>query len=129
MTEKSYQEAVQVLRERLGTHLAGAELEGRDEMKRVLKRELNYSDQEADDAINAMLVTGQLRYRGPGSVAATIVAVPAAAATGEAMSSAPEPARFASLPTASAQATAVAGWQIGRDESDEPGRMGQVTPS
>ncbi len=129
MTEKSYQEAVQVLRERLGTHLAGAELEGRDEMKRVLKRELNYSDQEADDAINAMLSSGQLRYRGLGSVAGTIVALPAAAATGEAMSSAPEPARFASLPTASAQATAVAGWQIGRDESDEPGRIGQVTPS
>jgi hypothetical protein len=123
MTEKSYQEDVQVLRERLGTHLAGAELEGRDEMKRVLKRELNYSDQEADDAINAML-----RYRVPGSVAGTIVALPAAA-TGEAMLSAPEPARFVSLPTASAQATALAGWQIGRDESDEPGRMGQVTSS
>jgi hypothetical protein len=90
MTERSYQEAVQVLRERLGTQLAGAELEGRGEMKHILKRELNYSDQEADDAIDAMLASGQLRYQRPGGVAATVVALPAAAATGEAISSAPE---------------------------------------
>jgi hypothetical protein len=129
MTEKSYQEAVQVLRERLGTQWAGAELEGRGEMKQILKRELNYSDQEADDAINAMLATGQLRYQRPGSAAGIVVALPAAATTGEAISSAPEPARFASVPTASALAAAAGSWLIGPQESDESGRMGQVTPS
>ena len=129
MTERSYQEAVQVLRERLGTQLAGAELEGRGEMKHILKRELNYSDQEADDAIDAMLASGQLRYQRPGGVAATVVALPAAAATGEAISSAPELTGLASVPAASALATAVGSWQIGGDESDEPGRMGQVRVS
>src|SRR5687767_15994929 len=62
MTERSYQDAVQVLRDRIGGRWEGVEGEGRDEMVRVLKQELSYDNDEANSAIDAMLRTGQLQY-------------------------------------------------------------------
>src|SRR5919197_639036 len=69
MTEQSYEQAVQVLRDRLGGRWEGIEGEGRDEMVRVLKRELGYDDGQANSAIDAMLRTGQLQYHHYGAAA------------------------------------------------------------
>src|SRR5918912_970099 len=71
MTERSYEDAVQVLRDRMGGRWEGVEGEGRDEMVRVLKRELGYDSDQANSAIDAMLRTGQLQYHHYGGGSAT----------------------------------------------------------
>ncbi|HEY3229618.1 MAG TPA: hypothetical protein VGJ87_10380, partial [Roseiflexaceae bacterium] len=62
MTERSYQDAVQTLKNRLGGRWDGLEAEGRDEMVRVLKEELGYNSRQANDVIDAMVASGTLRY-------------------------------------------------------------------
>ena len=52
MTERSYQDAVQVLKDRLGSRWEGVEAEGRDEMVAILKR------QKFNDGIPAGLPAG-----------------------------------------------------------------------
>src|SRR4051812_27244100 len=69
MTEQSYQDAVQVLRDRIGGRWEGIEGEGRDEMVRVLRQELGYDDGQANSAIDAMLRTGQIQYHHYGHAA------------------------------------------------------------
>lgn len=77
MTEKSYEQAVQVLRNRLGGRWSGVEAEGRGEMVDTLKHELGYSDREANDTIDAMVQSGALRYyRGEGAGSTPIPPVP-----------------------------------------------------
>src|SRR5690242_5916349 len=77
MTERSYEQAVQVLRNRLGGRWSGVETEGRDEMVDILKHELGYGDREANDTIDAMVESGTLRYnRGEGAGAAPVPPVP-----------------------------------------------------
>src|SRR5829696_3248199 len=62
MTERSYQDAVQVLKDRLGSRWEGVETEGRDEMVSILKNQLGYDSRTADDAIDGMIQSGTLRY-------------------------------------------------------------------
>lgn len=132
MTQRDYQDAVQILKDRIGESWAGVETEGRDEMVRVLRRELGYSEAEAHDAIDAMIASGTLRYvRAEGAAGdaqargAVATAATGAGATGFSGGSA------AGVPLAAAGALGPGHWEIGRagaGESDETGRKGQVSP-
>src|SRR4051812_30591625 len=62
MTERSYQDAVQVLKDHLGSRWEGVETEGRDEMVSILKERLGYDNRAANDAIDGMIQSGTLRY-------------------------------------------------------------------
>jgi hypothetical protein len=117
MTERSYQDAVQVLKTHLGGRWDGLEAEGRDEMVRILTKELGYSSGAANDAIDAMVDSGTLRYHTEGDDVA--VAVPAAPA-GPNGSGMPMP-----VPTA----LHTGYWQIGEGVVESTGRKGQVTPT
>jgi hypothetical protein len=55
MTEKSYQDAVQVLRDHIGGQWEGGEIEGRNEMVKALRTELGYDRKAANNAIDAMI--------------------------------------------------------------------------
>ena len=118
MTERSFQDAVQVLKEHLGATWEGAEVEGRDEMERVLQEQLGFSDHEASDAIDAMIESGTLRYHAHSEVGG---AVPAPVAVGTAGSTpTPTPAPLV-VPTGH--------WQIGGGVVESSSRKGQVTPT
>ncbi|MFL5801573.1 MAG: hypothetical protein ACJ8CR_07500 [Roseiflexaceae bacterium] len=118
MTERSYQDAVQALKSHLGGRWDGLEAEGRDEMVRILTKELGYSNSAANDAIDAMVESGMLRYytEGDDVAVAAIPAVPTAT-TG---SGTPLP-----VPTA----LHAGYWQIGEGVVESIGRKGQVTPT
>jgi hypothetical protein len=118
MTERSYQDAVQVLKDRLGGTWEGVEAEGRDEMVRILQEDLGYSHREATDAIDAMVESGTLRYIAEGPVGG-MVAPPLAAGTG---TSSP-----ATTPAPAVMRTGH--WQIGGGVVESSGRKGQVTPT
>ena len=60
MTERNYQDAVQVLKDRLGSQWEGVETDGRSEMVSVLKHQLGYDSRTANDAIDAMIESGTL---------------------------------------------------------------------
>src|SRR5690349_180473 len=62
MTERSYQDAVQVLMDRMGGRWEGVEAEGRGEMVSILKEQLGYDSKAANDAIDAMIESGTLHY-------------------------------------------------------------------
>src|SRR6266511_6096907 len=62
MTERRYEEAVQVLKRHLGSRWDGLEVEGRGEMAKILQRELGFDAAAANDAIGEMINSGQLRY-------------------------------------------------------------------
>jgi hypothetical protein len=130
MSEQSYQDAVQVLRDRMGGRWEGLEGEGRDEMARVLKQALGYDDDQADSAIKAMLRTGQLQYHHYGDAATTtdssepppaspVMAGPQATNT-----------NMPGAPVRSGEAFGPGFWEIGREGGDAlSGRAGQVQPS
>ena len=136
MTERSYQDAVQVLKDRLGSRWEGVETEGRDEMVSILKDQLGYDGRTADDAIDAMIASGTLRYHrnverineradehpDPVAPAAAVAPVAAGVPSGG--------GGLGAVPLAGV--VAIAGhWQIGTGEEGEnapPGRAGQVTP-
>jgi hypothetical protein len=129
MTERSYQDAVQVLRNRLGGRWEGVELEGRDEMVRVLKDELGYDNSAANDAIDAMINSGELRYHRLAHDAGDAVPTPVVPAASGLVTGAPASGGSGALPLA-AGLVAAGHWQIGPGEDDDiPGRRGQVTPS
>jgi hypothetical protein len=133
MTEKSYQEAVQVLRDRVGSRLEGVEVEGRNEMVKILRSELGYNQKAAHGAVDAMIRTGQLHYHQPIAQRHTsapverddtpvvpIVSTGASVAMPGAQSGAPVPAVGVFTPGY---------WQIGREDSGTvTGRAGQVIP-
>jgi hypothetical protein len=136
MTEKSYEEAVQVLRARLGGRMEGVENEGRTEMVRILRAELGYDDQTANNTIDAMTKSGQLRYHqpilqpdtAPASQAAVdnapVVPVVATGAAGAVVAGG-QPG----TPMPAAGAFTPGYWQIGREDGGEiAGRAGQVVP-
>jgi hypothetical protein len=136
MTDKNYQEAVQVLRDHLGGRLEGVENEGRTEMAKILRAELGYDNQAADNAIDAMIKSGQLHYHqpilqpdtAPASQAAVddapVVPVVAIGAAGAVV-----PGGQPGTPLPAAGAFTPGYWQIGREDGGEfAGRAGQVTP-
>jgi hypothetical protein len=135
MTERSYQDAVQVLKDRLGSRWEGVETEGRDEMVSILKDQLGYDSGRANDAIDAMIESGTLRYHR--NTARVDNDVERADAVDPVVPVAPIAAGVPSggggigaAPLAGAVAFA-GHWQIGsgeEGEADPPGRKGQVTP-
>jgi hypothetical protein len=129
MTERSYQDAVQVLKDRLGGRWEGLEANGRDEMVKVLKDALGYDNRAANDAIDAMITSGTLRYHrladDTGAAVPPVIA-PAAAGTGAGASGG---GGMAGVPLAAGVVANAGYWQIGPGDSDTPGRAGQVTPS
>jgi hypothetical protein len=125
MTERSYQDAVQVLKDRLGGRWEGIEAEGRAEMSKILRDELGFDRRTADDAIEAMIESGTLRYHRLGDAGRDVVPAAGAGTT----SGGPTAGGMAGIPIAAGLATNVGYWQIGPGETDAPGRAGQVTPS
>jgi hypothetical protein len=117
MTERSYQDAVQVLKDRLGSRWEGVETEGRDEMVAILKDQLGYDSRAANDAIDAMIQSGTLRYHR--AIDSTGAAVPPVAPL----------AGGVAVPLAAGVIATGGYWQIGSGESDMPSRAGQVMPS
>jgi hypothetical protein len=126
MTERSYEDAVQVLSQRMGTRWEGLEPDGRDEMARILKRELGYDDAAARDAVGAMIRSGRLRYHRAGG----------SGGTQEIIGDKPQPIAMSPNATGTPGAPGagfepVQGhWEIGTgDEGGWEGRAGQVQPS
>jgi hypothetical protein len=125
MTEHSYEDAVQVLRRRLGGRWEGLEAGGRDEMVALLRAELGYDSRAAEDAIDAMIASGQLRYHrlreGRHEVAPPPLGPPGeGAATGV-----PAAGGLGGMPLAPGEVANAGYWQVGRDDTP-PGRAGQV---
>lgn len=134
MTERSYEDAVQVLKRRFGGRWEGAEPDGRDDLAEVLERELGYSRADARDAIDAMVSSGELRYHraigdpagGEGAVPAPPAPVAAGDYTGVGAGG------LIGAPVVPGAAFGAGYWQIGRDagaSGDSPGRAGQVDPT
>jgi hypothetical protein len=133
MTERSYQDAVQVLKDRLGNQWEGAETEGRDEMVSVLKDKLGYDSRTANDAIDAMIESGTLRYHRSAERTGDVVPPVAPVGTGGAgvAGGTSGATGFGGVPLAAGVVATAGHWQIGSGEggeSDAPGRAGQVTP-
>ena len=124
MAERSYQDAVQMLRDRVGMRWEGYEADGKDEMVKLLKQSMRYSDAEAHDMLDAMIQSGDLRYNRAGNAGdgAGLAAAPVAVGNTSSGTGIPMP-----IPPAALVGSGY--WQIGREESDaEPGRAGQVKP-
>jgi hypothetical protein len=117
MTEQSYQDAVQVLQQRMNAQWEGLEADGRAEMVRILKEELGYDSAQANDVIDAMIESGTLRYRG---AIAEPVALPGTP-VGTGVSGGPVPP----VPIAPGAGY----WQIGEGVNESTGRKGQVDPT
>jgi len=131
MTEKSYQDAVQVLKDRIGSQWDGLEQDGRDEMVAILRDQLGYDNRAANDAIDLMIQSGQLRYHRIDPQGAGDADVPAAAVLplgGVAGSQSGFAGTGAGAPLV-AGAFRSGYWQIGEGDAAPPGRAGQVTPS
>src|SRR4029079_10838236 len=131
--ERSYQDAVQVLKDRLGGRWEGVESEGRDEMVAILKDQLGYDSRAANDAIDEMVQSGTLRYnrnveRADRDVERGDADVPPIAPVASGVPSGG--GGLGSVPLAGVIATP-GHWQIGSGEGGETdalGRKGQVTP-
>ena len=127
MTERSYQDAVQVLKDRLGGAWEGVEADGRDEMVSILKDQLGYDSSTAKDTINAMIESGTLRYHRDVERADVDVLPLLPIAGGVAGGG----SGLGGVPLAAAAIATAGHWQIGSGaggETDAPGRAGQVTP-
>ncbi|MBC8077244.1 MAG: hypothetical protein H7Y32_14300, partial [Chloroflexales bacterium] len=59
----SLEEVVRVLRDRVGGQWEGSEADGRDAIADVLHKELGYGRDEAREVFDALLTSGELRYR------------------------------------------------------------------
>jgi hypothetical protein len=148
MTERSYQDAVQVLKDRMGGRWEGVEAEGRNEMVSILKEQLGYDSRAANDAIDAMIEEGTLHYhRGADrtdverddvdrSADADVVSpvVPVAIGTAGAGSTASGGTPGGGLAAVPLATGAISGgyWQIGSTVTEVTGvigRKGQVEPS
>jgi hypothetical protein len=125
MTERSYQDAVQILKDRLGGRWEGSAADGRDEMARILKDQLGYTDKQADDTIDAMIDSGTLRYQ-EADAANQVAGAPVPPA----MPASPV-GTGSSTPMIAPVAGALGGgyWQIGEGVSEAAGRKGQVDPT
>ena len=135
MTERSYQDAVQVLKDRMGGRWEGVEAEGRGEMVSILKEQLGYDSKAANDAIDAMIESGTLHYHRATDRNDDVVppVVPAAAGTAGGAAAPTGGAPGGGLAAVPLATGAIAGgyWQIGPSVSDVTGvvgRAGQVEP-
>ena len=139
MTERSYQDAVQVLKDRLGSRWEGVETEGRDEMVSVLKNQLGYDSRTANDAIDAMIASGTLHYhrnveRAGDDVTPVAPVAPVAggvASSGAGLGGTSSGAGLGGVPLAAGVIANAGHWQIGsgeEGENDALGRKGQVIP-
>ena len=125
MTERKYEDAVQVVQRHLGSRWDGVEPEGRTEMVRILRRELGLDDSAANDAITEMIRSGELRYRRGDAVGNTSEAIDGDA---KPIAMAPNAPAGSGLPGAGF-APEQGYWEIGAsDEGSWEGRSGQVTP-
>lgn len=126
MTERSYEDAVQVLKRRLGGRWDGLEPDGRAEMASLLRHELHMDAGAADDVITEMIRSGELRYHRGDAVGGSSDVIddkprPIAMAPNAPATSGAPGAGFA---------PAQGYWEIGADQGDvPPGRAGQVNPS
>lgn len=59
----SLEEVVRALRERVGGQWEGSEIDGRDAIMGAIQRELGYGGDEAREVFDALLASGELRYR------------------------------------------------------------------
>ena len=126
MTERSFQDAVQVLKDRLGGRWEGVEAEGRDEMVAILKDQLGFDSRAANDAIDEMIDSGMLRYHRNVERADAEIPPVAPMACGVPSGG----GGVGGAPLAGIIATP-GHWQIGPGEggdADLLGRKGQVTP-
>ena len=130
MPEVNYQQAMQVLQDRIGMRWDGVEIDGRHEMARVLKSELGLDNRQANEALDAMIKAGTLRYHhGSSDPNDPARAVPELAAPGSSgQAGAPTIAGFAGA-SAAAPLAGIGYWQIGRELNEEIGRKGQVDPT
>jgi hypothetical protein len=130
MADVDYEQAVQTLRSHLGARYEAVEANGRDDMRDVLRDQLGYSNREADEAIDAMIAAGTLRYHraAPETDRGDVAAVPPAGA----LPAAPAVTGGGATSTAGAPVVPVpiggGYWQIGAGDEAESGRKGQVTP-
>src|SRR5262245_55279249 len=125
MTERDYEDAVQVLQRHLGSRWDGQEVEGRGEMARILQRELSFDAAAADDAVDEMISSGQLRYH-RGDATGDPEAVPGERPS--IISTSPNAAGTSGAPGAGF-ASSQGYWEIGvGDEGGWEGRAGQVNP-
>jgi hypothetical protein len=129
MAEKSFQEAAQALKARLGGRWEGGEPSGRSEMRDILKDQLGYSASDADTVLDAMIAAGTLRYhRAVGRDGAPEPVPMPLGPTGEGTASGvPAAGGLGGLPLVPAALTGGGYWEIA-DGSDDapPGRGGQV---
>lgn len=58
----SMEDVVRVLQNRVGMRWEGLEADGRDEMVKILKKEFDMSNGEADDVLDGLIRSGTLRY-------------------------------------------------------------------
>ena len=135
MTERSYEDAVQILKRQFGGRWEVMEGDGRDQMIRTLEKELGYDRDTANDVIDGMVSSGELRYhRGVDAALrdetpAVPPVPPMAAGIGTAGNLG---ASSTGNPAVPAAAFGPGHWQIGRDEGESgslPGRAGQVDPT
>jgi hypothetical protein len=132
MTERSYEDAVQALKRRFGGRWEGLEADGRDEMADILVDEMGYDRGTADQVIDSLVRSGQLRYqRGDDATLAgeEPAVLPAPIGTGMAAgTTGGSPTGVPVVPVANA---GPGYWQIGDDgASGAPaGRAGQVDPT
>ncbi len=125
MTERRYEEAVQVLKRHLGSRWDGLEVEGRGEMAKILQRELGFDAAAANDAIGEMINSGQLRYH-RGDAVGDSAAVPSEHPN--IVTTAPNATGTPGLPGAGFASTQ-GYWEIGAgDEGGWERRAGQINP-
>ena len=143
----SLEEVVRVLRERVGGQWEGSEIDGRDAIMDVMHKGLGYSRDESHEMFDALLNSGELRYRRlehgdmPADQDADISAeqsesiAPAVlpgAVSGIGLSG-PGVGGNPVFPAAVGAGLGGGFWQIGRSQDDEmppmAGRAGQVDPT
>ena len=133
MTQKSYEHAVQVLKDRFGMRWDG-EPEDRGDIVKALTDALGISRGEADKLVDAMIEDGELRYhRGDaitGGMGGVIPGAPAAGMGGAPMGGGT--GGTAGVPVVPA-ALSPGYWQIGAAESEQGSerltRQGQIDPT
>jgi hypothetical protein len=132
MAQYSYEQAIQVLKDRLGARWEGG-ADDRGDLSRVLQETLGATRADADDLIDGLIESGQLRHIREEAVGGGFGGViPGAPAAG--MGGAPiGPGGTSGVPAV--PATFIPGyWQIGSSESEQSAdtrltREGQVDPT